>query len=595
MLMKRSIFAKLLGLVLMLLVLAVAGCAAAEEMLAQDSVELYADGGMAAPMQARFGVGTFEDYIVRQLLAGTTRIDLKTFDLLYTEFKPMYQDVLNKHPELFNVDSGYSYYYPTGDPTRITALVPKYKYTGDTLAHMNAVYSEGIAAILDYASSADTTVGKLLRINDYMCANYAYDVRVYSTDSAVKAETIYSPELFFDQGTGVCQAYMLVLRAVLNELDIPSTTVTSSAMNHTWNLVYLEDSDAWYHVDVTWNDALTNKTDMPLRALHKYFLLSDSGITKASHRDWVTTEKATSTKYDSYFWTYLKYPAPMLGDVVYYADDSNGTFYPMLCTFDLETGKRTELFTYKLGSGSAYPGNHPVWASDSLVYYVIRDKLYAAKPDGTSSTVVYETGDTENWIFQIYQVGNSLKLHVTDDPNFPGTVQTYQMADVTFADTYADTIVGETFGINATFDSAEWSSSNTAVATVDKDGVVKAVGVGMAVITASVDETTSHSLTVAVHSKSPMILPDSTLVIAASAFSGIAAEEIVLTEGTLSVGSGAFANCDALKLITLPKSLISISSDAFSGTENAALICDGEKAETFAKSTGLTYAVRPAE
>ena len=102
MLMKRSIFAKLLSLALMLLVLAAAGCAAAEEMLAEDSVELYADGGMAAPMQARFGVGTFEDYIVRQLLAGTTRIDLKTFDLLYTEFKPMYQDVLNKHPELFN-------------------------------------------------------------------------------------------------------------------------------------------------------------------------------------------------------------------------------------------------------------------------------------------------------------------------------------------------------------------------------------------------------------------------------------------------------------------------------------------------------------
>jgi len=593
--MKPNFLNKFLSLMLLLLVISFAGCAAAEELMAEDTLELYADGGMAPPMRTAYSLGSFEDYIVKQLLAGTTKIDLKSFELLYADFKPMYQDVLNKHPELFNVKSGYSYYYPKDDPTRITALAPRYKYTGDELTRMTALYTNGINDILDYADSADTTVGKLLRINDYLCANYAYDVRVYSTDTAVKEQTVYSPEIFFDEGVGVCQAYMLVLRAVLNELDIPSTTVTSSEMNHTWNLVYLEGNDAWYHVDVTWNDALTNRTDMPLRALHKYFLLSDTGITKASHHDWVTAEKATSTKYDNYFWTYLKYPAPMLGDVVYYADDSDGTFYPTLCTFDLKTEKRTELFTYPLGSGTAYPGNHPVWASDSLVYYAIYDKLYASKPDGTSSVVVYKTGDPEQDIFQLYQEGNQLKMHVTANPNYPGSIHTYTLRDVTFADGYMDSTVGEQFAITAALSSAEWSSSNTAVATVDQDGLVKAVSTGIAVITAAVDEETSHSLTVAVHSKNPMVLPENTLVIGGSSFAGIAAEEIVLTKGTLSIGNNAFSGCTNLKLINLPKSLISIAESAFDGCENVALICDGEKAETFAKSTGLPYAIRPAE
>ena len=597
--MKHNVF-KWMSLLVMVLVMAFAACASAEELLGEDAVELYAEGAMAAPADvvSTWAVSNFEEYMVRQLLAGTTQIDLRSFDLLYSEFKPMYQDVLNKHPELFNVSSGISYYYTEKeDGIHITSLLPKYKYSGDELTQMTALYNSGVSAILDYAKQAETDVGRLMRASDYMCANYAYDTRVYSTDSSEKALTVYSPELFFKEGVGVCQAYMLVYRAVLNELGFENTTATSDAMNHIWNLVSLDGS--WFHVDVTWNDALSNRQDMPLRAMHKYFLLSDDGITAANHYDWEATVTADDVTYDEYFWTFLKYPAPMLGDVVYYADDSEYTFTPTLCTHDLATGETTELFTYRLGSGSAFKGNHPVWVTDKLVYYVIRDKLYAADYDGSNATVVYETGSTQNWIYAMYQEDDTLYMHVIDytDANHPGSVHTYELDTLSFDQDYVDVTVGDQMPIGmVSTGTPTWTSSNPDVVSVSEQGVATAHAIGSAVITATT-ENLEDSITIVVHSKTPMVLPADALTIEASAFAGTPVEEITLPEGVTSIGAQAFANCPNLKLVNLPASLTAeaIAADAFTGSPISVLVCANDALAAYAQTQTLNWVVKPAE
>jgi len=580
------------------------GCASAEELLwEEDSVELYSAGGFAEPISLpqTYATQSFEEFIVEQLMAQTEMISLTSYDLLYEEeFKPLYQEVLNRHPELFNVDSSFRRAVKETDRGEIiSVLAPYYKYTGDELAEMTAVYNSGVDAIVDYAMEADTDVGRLLRVSDYICANFEYDKRIFSTDEATQDLTVYSPEQFFVQRTGVCQAYMLTCRAVMEKMGLTTDVAASDAMVHIWNMVQLDG--AWYHVDVTWNDARNNSVDgdgedMPLRALHKYFLLSDDAMEAVGHHDWVSPVAATSTKYDDYFWINLKHPAPMVGDVVYYADDSLSTYKPKLCSFDLATGTRKVLFTYQYTAGSVYQGNHAVWATDRLVFFALRNKLYAASHAGGSATSVFQTDTDTEKIFQMYQEGSQLKIHATENPNFAGKVYTIDLFDVVLKDpslielTVGDKAFLTTFASTGTLK----SNSNEAIVSVGEDGMITAKAVGIATLVFTKDEVDT-SIPVVIHSKVPFILPSMTETIRASAFVGLAAEEVVLPDGLSSIGSGAFANCTALKLINLPASLTDIAEDAFDGTENAALICEGEKGEVYAKAIGLPYVVKPTE
>ena len=70
---------------------------------------------------------------------------------------------------------------------------------------------------------------QLEKIYKWICGNIAYDT----------SGTVYKADDCLDTRKGVCQAYMLAYRAVLNELGIPNITVTSDEMDHTWNMVYL--------------------------------------------------------------------------------------------------------------------------------------------------------------------------------------------------------------------------------------------------------------------------------------------------------------------------------------------------------------------
>lgn len=600
----KSLSKVLMLLLTAALLLACAGCASAEEILwEEDSVELYSAGGFAEPISLpqTYAVQSFEDFIVEQLLAQTEMISLTSYDLLYEEeFKPLYQDVLNKHPELFNVESRFRRAVKETDRGEIiSVLAPYYKYTGDELAEMTAVYNSGVDAIVDYAMEADTDVGRLLRASDYMCVNFEYDKRILSTDEATKDLTVYSPEQFFVQKTGVCQAYMLTYHAVMEKMGLTTEVAVSDAMAHIWNLVKLDG--AWYHIDVTWNDARNSSSsgdgeDMPLRALHKYFLLSDDGMAAVGHHDWTSPVTASNTKYDSYFWINLKHPAPMVGDVVYYADDSVSTYKPKLCSFDLATGTRKALFTYQYTAGSVYQGNHAVWATDRLVFFALRNKLYAATHNGGSATSVFQTDTDTEKIFQMYQEGDQLKIHATENPNYAGKVYTIDLFDVALkSPSFIDLTVGDR-GFITTFDTMGTLKSNSdeTIVSVGEDGMLTAKAMGVVTLVFTKDGTDT-SIPVVVHSKTPFVLPAKTETISPSAFAGIAAQEIVLPEGTLSIGSGAFAGCTALKLINLPASLFDISDTAFDGIENAVLICEGEKGEVYAKAMGLPYVVRPAE
>lgn len=418
--MKMSVLKRLFcGMLTCMMLFSGIGGVKAEETLLKGHVALFSKGEF--PKNAGFAVkrrsiSMVEDELLRQLKAQAQEIDVSEYQLSEEEFAFTYGKMLNMHPEMFFVNNSYGYRMNWPAATYVTEINPEYIYTGDELKRMQSIFDAGVNRVVSYARAASTDVGRLLRANDYLCANFEYDT----------SYTIYSPELFFEQGKGVCQAYTLAFRAVLNRLGITNICVSSIGLNHIWNMVYLDGS--WYHIDVTWNDPTR---DVPLRACHHNFLLSDAGITATGHYGWTDGPEevyaANNQKYDGYFWEDILQVASMQGDVVYYVDSDYKTPNRNVYSHNLATGATTKIGSYDYGYGDYYINYNPVWVYDGMIHYAVRDKLYRMPLSGGEAEKVYSTGDRNQWIWYPYPSGSKLKMMVSTGPDRSGTIHSFDM------------------------------------------------------------------------------------------------------------------------------------------------------------------------
>ena len=252
-----------------------------------------------------------------------TGVDLSGFEGLTAEkLKSAVSAVRYSRPEYFYVANGYNYTVLSGRD-QIAEFQPEYLYEGEELMAKRLAYRQTVANIAAKAPEG-SDFDKLLYLHDYFVKNYTYDYTYTIRDAAT----------FFEQKTGVCQAYMLALIATAEALEIRSIPVTSNAMNHAWNLVELEG--AWYHVDVTWDDA----GSYPSYTSYDYFLQSDSGIYNYDisrtddmskvHHEWEATEAASDSRYDGAAWRSARAPIPKLGDSYYCITSSEDSTDGML-------------------------------------------------------------------------------------------------------------------------------------------------------------------------------------------------------------------------------------------------------------------------
>lgn len=591
--MKMRTFRKmLLGLLAVALLLVGVGTAAAEDQLLTDCVELFSEGAFPKPMPMMFAsrsTGNIASYLLSQLEAGAEEIDVSEYQLTVTEFRNAYRGMLNAQPELFYVSGSYGYYT---DGTYLTRVLPQYLYTGTELDEMRSVYNSGLSAILSYAKTASTPVGRMLRANDYICANYEYDTNY----------EIYSPELMFKHKRGVCQAYMLIYRAVLNELGISNVAVLSDEMNHTWNMVEL--GGEWYHVDVTWNDPVS---DVPLRVYHNNFLLSDTGITNEGHYSWYSSEAlptASDTTYDDYFWRIVKQAFPMRGDVAYYADSDYVYTTRDIYAYDFSKKTVSKIGSYDIGSGSYYQDRNPLWITSDTIYYVARDALYAMPLAGGNPVMVYSTGNSEMWLWNPFLSGSNLKFYQASSPSGEGSVVTCATAPfkkLASAQALRWVDAGSTVALNPVMISGvssantfSWSSTNTNVASVNGNGVVTGIGAGVAKIYASYSGQITAAYVVIVRPQDTLHLPANTLTIQAEAFSGMLPGMIVASDKVETIGARAFADNYYLQLVQLPASVSTIAADAFSGSTPLTLLCPyGSAAAQYAVSNGISCVYVP--
>lgn len=589
--MKSALFRKALGCILLaLLLIPGINALAEEEYLQYGELELFTHGAIPQPQGIMLiADDDFDTYVADQLRAQATEIYVRDYNMTKDTLLTAMSMLINDNPDLFYVSSEIGYYITSTG--YITRIVPQYLYTGDDLQSRIDAFNASVDEIAAFASQATTDVGKLLRLNDYFCVHYQYD------DSL----TIYSPDLLFSGGTGVCQAYMLGYAAVLDELGIANTHATSYAMSHTWNVVQLDGS--WYHIDATWNDSSTTN----LFAGHDYFLLSDTGITAASHYDWISSVAAVNTKYDSFFWQGIETPFGTAGDSVVYLDPDVPDGVRTICRWDANSETTEAIRSFDIlseyGSYVIYSGIEPITSSADRIFYASRSRLISVAHDGSDPRLIYDTGDDAVHIWSCWLENGTIYM-LAGDPQSTLNVITCSEDDqitLSISNEIAYLAPDETLQLSAALSkdlantpTFTWASSNEAVATVDETGLVTAEGFGAATVTARYADGAEGSCSVIVHGEKLVTIPSGTTAIEFEAFLNSAAEEVVLPEGLQSIGVRSFGNCESLKLVHIPDSVSYISAVAFSGSENVTLLCaPGSYSESYALSNGIRCVLLP--
>ena len=119
-----------------------------------------------------------------------------------------------------------------------------------------------VQGLTDYeiVQTMDAFVCDLITYLDQDLAAYPGTLQGYAPESY----TVYSA---FQNGSPVCEGYARTTMLLLNDFHIKTDFLIGDCYNgggHAWNMVYLDD--AWYHLDVCWNDGSQTKD---------YFLVSD--------------------------------------------------------------------------------------------------------------------------------------------------------------------------------------------------------------------------------------------------------------------------------------------------------------------------------
>ena len=115
-----------------------------------------------------------------------------------------------------------------------------------------------------------STKDQIKAVHDYIIDNSKYDSN--RTDNGVveyKSDLAYGPLI---EGYGICGGYSDAMELFLEDMNVKSYKISSES--HVWNAVNLYDD--WYHLDLTWDDPVTN-TGVDLIE-DKYFMISTSTL-----------------------------------------------------------------------------------------------------------------------------------------------------------------------------------------------------------------------------------------------------------------------------------------------------------------------------
>ena len=216
----------------------------------------------------------FAERIVEGWQNFAEEIDVSGLGIDFELAKNIYPRVFYENPRLYYVVGDFGYLDNSGK----TFIYPRYidslyvdPYADDPVIDRTkipevyetlAAIDEETENILFHINGNMSDFDKVMTVHDYIALNYEYD----------GTYTVYDTSMMVNK-SGVCQAYVLTMKLIMDRLGIDCTFVSSAAMNHAWNLVKIDGE--WYHMDCTWDDPRPN---VYAQVCHTYALLSTDCI-----------------------------------------------------------------------------------------------------------------------------------------------------------------------------------------------------------------------------------------------------------------------------------------------------------------------------
>ena len=334
---------------------------------------------------------------------GQINVDVSAFRVPVDDKNTLRDSSLYHFPQNFFWTGGFSFSHSSNgylSSIKVTPSLGGTNLNAAQLAQKKEEFMGMLEALCALRCDEWSDLETVLFYNDYLAANYQYDLSF----------RIYNPFEFLSLKTGVCQAYTAVFQLLMNRFGIPCSCVHSNAMNHIWNIVYVDG--AWYHLDVTHNDP-TNKnvtsadltSDRPGSARHTHFLTGSVTTADSRHKsgcsDMVFGAQVTISAADHPLYAMLestKSPVASIDGVLYTILQNSSSANLVVLNANRQTCSYLKAMTmnwYISGSSSSYfTGNYSTLATDgSLLYYFDSSKVYSYDPQTGAEAEITSSPD----------------------------------------------------------------------------------------------------------------------------------------------------------------------------------------------------------
>ena len=465
------------------------------------------NGGIALFSSEENSEESAKEILYQGMLAREAQIDIYQYQIKTSRIQYLVKGILNEHPELYYVTSFSWYYYEDGTVDRV---VPVYESGLD-----DGAFKSSVADALAVVDGSMTDLQKAIALHEYLVLNCEYDYANYLNGTI--PGTSYSAYGVLVNRTAVCQGYALAYKYLCNQVGIECYMVTSTAMNHAWNMIML--GGELYQVDVTWDDPTWDRIG---RVVHSYMFLSDEQLTARKHYGWEVTIgsdvvdlTATDTTYDNYFWGNAASQLIRDGSDYYYTDDSTEQLTKYTAS-DQSTSMVADLGKWYVSgnAGSYWNGVYSgLFRLGDRLYYNTCKEIKSVALDGTDEQVEFQPSAADGHIYGVVYARGRIRYLIATSPNKPqeGTIYEIGLENLRSGGDYEipvssilldhDEITmkkGSQAVLTATLvpsyasgAALTWTSSNSRVATVEA-GTVTAVGQGSCVITAAAGEKTAQ-------------------------------------------------------------------------------------------------------
>lgn len=337
-------------------------------------------------------------------------VDMSAYTIPVSQSKNFVTTAINLHPECFVFSGQFKYSYNTSSNniTNVYLYIDK-SYSKEDIKKFNDTADRILSAV----DTSWTALQKIIYVHDYLVSHIDYD-KTLSKFNAYNAIV---------EENAVCQGYSLAYEYLLNRIntDYECQIVTSSSINHAWNLLTLNGQN--YYIDATWDDP-TN--EYKLYSSYKNFMVSQSKLhSNHASEDWINVycepiyEKLdTSSKYDSAPWMEMHSGMPMFGNTgIYYKGYS-----PMkLFVYDFDKEQSTELASYN-DIWKVWNKNAVLTASystlmryDDYVLITMPERILAVDRNG-KMVKEYDSLSKDGYIYGAYISDNTVNYDVYTYP-----------------------------------------------------------------------------------------------------------------------------------------------------------------------------------